>query len=151
MDVILTAAITANGMIAHHFNEAISWSKDLKLFRDQTLGQTVILGSRTARTLTVDLDGRESVVVHRTTNPAEVLEQIKTEKCFIIGGSITYTRFIPFITHVYLTYHPLIFSSTSLPLFSGLQTDIILKFVRMIEVEASKGIYQFQYRVTKHR
>lgn len=147
MDVILIAAVTANGMVAHHAEEVISWSKDLKLFREQTMGQTVILGSRTAKTLATDLDGREAVVVHRDTEPGDVIKQIRTEKCFVMGGPRTYTRFAPHLTHIYLTYHSLIFSSDSLPLFYRLQNDLILKFEDKIEVDASEGIYQFQYRV----
>jgi len=149
MDVILTAAITANGKIAHHSNEIVSWSKDLQLFREQTIGQTVIMGSRTAKTLADDLENRETMVVHRTMSPEEVLKQIKTERCFIIGGSRTYTRFAPYITHVFLTYHPLIFSSNSLPLFFELKRDLFLKFVDKIEVDAPNGIYQFQYKVMR--
>lgn len=146
-EVILTAAVTANGMIAHQYDDVISWSKDLKLFRDQTLGQTVIVGSRTAGKLIAKLDGRETVVVHRDTNPEEVLKKIETEKCFIIGGSMTYTLFAPYLTHIYLTFHSLIFSSDSLPLFSGLEKDMVLKFEAMIDVDSSNGIYQFQYSV----
>ena len=43
MDVILTAAVTANGMIARHSNETVEWSADLPLFREQTVGQTVVM------------------------------------------------------------------------------------------------------------
>lgn len=147
MEVILTAAVTANGMIAHHSGEVISWPRDLKLFRRQTMGQTVIMGSKTAQTVATDLDGRQIIVVHRETTPEEVLGRITTEKCFVIGGSKTYTRFVPNLTHLYLTYHPLVFSSESLPLFSGLEHDFALTFERMVEVDAKEGIYQFQYRV----
>ena len=148
MNVILTAAVTANGMIAHHSHEVISWSEDLKLFREQTMGQTVIMGSNTARTLAMDLDGRQAVVVDRNADPEEVLRQIKTEECYVIGGSKTYSRFAPHLTHVYLTYHPYIFSTDSLPLFSGLDRDLRLEFLNLVHVEAKKGIYQFRYEVT---
>ncbi|MEE9167808.1 MAG: dihydrofolate reductase [Candidatus Neomarinimicrobiota bacterium] len=147
MDVIMTAAVTANGMIAHDTRETVSWSQDLRLFRDQTMGQTVIMGSTTASTLATELDRREVVVMHRDSDLTELLANVKTPKCFVIGGSRTYTRFAPFLTHVYLTYHPLIFPSRSVPLFSGLQRDILLQFDRMVQADAQNGIYQFQYRV----
>lgn len=149
MDVILTAAVTANGMIAHDPDEAISWSRDLQLFRHQTMGQTLIMGSRTAKTLATDLEGRQTVVVHRHSTPEQVLANVKTSKCFIIGGSRTYTRFVPHLTHVYLTYHPIIFPTRSLPLFSSLQKDLVLEFEQKVEVDARGGIYQFQYRVVR--
>ncbi len=47
MKVILIAAITVDGYIAHSHDEIISWSKDLKLFKEQTMGYPVIMGSNT--------------------------------------------------------------------------------------------------------
>ncbi|MCH8012564.1 MAG: dihydrofolate reductase [Candidatus Marinimicrobia bacterium] len=147
MDIILIAAVTANGMIAHHSDEVIEWSLDLALFRQQTMGHTVIMGSNTERTLATDLDGRNVIVMHRDMDPREVLKNIKDEKCYIIGGSRTYTRFAPYLTHLYLTFHPLILSSQSLHLFTALGNDIDLEFIGKIEVDGEKGVYQFQYRV----
>lgn len=149
MDVILIAAVTANGMIARHRDEVVTWTRDLALFREQTMDQTVILGSRTARTLATDLNGRVKVVVHRDTEPEEVLARVQTEKCFVIGGSMTFSRFAPFLTHLYLTYHPLVFTSGALPLFGALEQELHLEFTGMVEVNAAKGIYQFQYRVVR--
>ena len=68
MDVILIAAITADGYIAHQSNEIITWSKDLKLFKKQTLGWPVIMGSNTYNTLAANLEEREMIVVHRGDN-----------------------------------------------------------------------------------
>ena len=56
MDVILTAAVTVNGMIARHPTEVVDWSEDLQLFREQTIGQTVVMGSNTESTLATELD-----------------------------------------------------------------------------------------------
>ena len=63
MDVVLTAAVTANGMIARHSNETVEWSADLSLFREQTMGQTVVMGSTTEKTLTTELDGRSIIIM----------------------------------------------------------------------------------------
>ena len=147
MDVILTAAITANGMIAHHAEEVIQWSEDLHLFREQTMGQTVVMGANTENTLAAELEGRETVVMHRDMDPSRVLGQVKTEKCFIVGGARTYSRFAPFLTHLFLTVHPQVFSSNSLPLFSHLDNDMRLEFKRLVDVNSERGIYQLQYKV----
>lgn len=147
MDVILTAAITVNGMIAHHSEETIRWSEDLHLFRKQTMGHTVVMGSNTEKTLATELDGREVIVMHRDMDPSGVLGAVKTGKCFIIGGSRTYSRFASHLTHLYLTIHPLIFSSDSLPLFSQLDNDMRMEFERMVKVSSGREFYQFQYRV----
>lgn len=149
MDVILIAAVTANGMIAHGPEEVVSWSEDLALFREQTMGETIIMGSKTAKTLATDLLGRETRVLHRDRDPEGILTKVKTGKCFVIGGARTFSRFAPFLTHLFVTYHPLIFSSDSLPLFSHLKRDMKLKFVRLLEVDANKGVYQFQYEVDR--
>ena len=151
MDIILIAAITADGKIAHHPEEIITWSEDLSLFKKQTMGQTVIMGSKTAEFLPSSFDGRTSIVMRREMDPVGVLKKIDTEKCFIIGGSITFGRFAKYLTHLYLTYHPFIFSSDSLPLFSDLEYDLNLKLIRILEVEEKKDIYQFQYKVIKTR
>ena len=49
---------TADGYIARHSNEIVSWSLDLHLFKKQTMGFPVIMGSNTKKTLNIDLSGR---------------------------------------------------------------------------------------------
>ncbi|MDP6625452.1 MAG: dihydrofolate reductase [Nitrospinota bacterium] len=149
MDIILIAAVTADGKIAHHADEIITWSEDLSLFKKQTMDQTVIMGSKTAESLSTSFEGRTSIVIQRDMDPVGVLKKIDSEKCFIIGGSITYGRFAKYLTHLYLTYHPFIFSSGSLPLFTDLEYDLNLKLIQLFEVEGKKNIYQFQYKVIK--
>lgn len=117
MDVILIAAVTANGMIARNSDEVVGWSEDLSLFLEQTMGHAVIMGSNTANTLSADLKGREMIVVHREMKPENVLNQIDGVKCFVIGGARTYSRFAPHLTHLFLTFHPIVMKSGSLPLF----------------------------------
>mgnify|MGYP001024447941 FL=1 len=147
MDVILIAAVTANGMISHDTKEVVNWSRDLKLFREQTMGHTVIMGSNTAKTLSSDLEGRKRVVMHRELDPAGVISRVEDNKCFIIGGARTYSRFAPHLTHLFLTFHPLVMNSKSLPLFSHLDGDLELEFINTVKVDGALGIYQFQYKV----
>ena len=78
MNVILIAAITADGYIARHSNEIVEWSLDLQLFKEQTMGFPIIMGSNTKKTLKTDLTGRKEIVVHRTDNPKEILAGIKS-------------------------------------------------------------------------
>lgn len=148
MDVILIAAITVDGYIARRSDEVISWSKDLKLFKKQTMGYPVIMGSNTEKTLAVELRGREKIVVHRNDKAQKILEELNTEKCFIIGGGRTYTKFAPYLTHLYITPHPIVFGK-GIPLFPKLDLELSLHFVRMVPANETEGIYQFQYRVIK--
>ena len=148
MDIILIAAITIDGYIARRNDEIISWSKDLKLFKKQTMGYPVIMGSNTEKNLAVELEGREKIVVHRNEKPEKILSQLKTEKCFIIGGGMTYTKFAPFLTHMYITPHPIVFG-TGIHLFPNLKEGLSLKFIRKINVNNTERIFQFQYKVIK--
>ena len=148
MDIILIAAITIDGYIARRSDEVISWSKDLKLFKKQTMGYPVIMGTNTEKTLAVELEGREKVIVHRNDEPEEILVELNAEKCFIIGGGMTYTKFGPYLTHMYITPHPIVFGK-GIQLFSNLKEELALKFIKKITVDKTEGIFQFQYRVIK--
>ena len=148
MDVILIAAITADGYIARHSNEKVDWSLDLHLFRKQTMGYPVIMGSQTEKTLATDLDGRETIIIHRNNNPENVLDKLQSNKCFIIGGGRTYTRFASYLTHLYLTIHPLIFGG-GIPLFPDLDKDLDIIFLKMLSVDEVRGLYQFQYKINR--
>ena len=145
--VILIAAVTVDGYIARHNLEITNWSQDLKLFKDQTMGCPVIMGSNTFKTLANELGGRENIVVSRKDNPGQVLSNIKAEKCFIIGGGKTYYRFLKHITDVFITPHPYVFGS-GVPLFLGENIpEVRLDFERLLEVNKSRGIFQYQYKV----
>jgi dihydrofolate reductase len=146
LDIILIAATTLDGFIARKSNEIITWSRDLYLFKEQTTGYPVIMGSNTEKTLAVELKGREKIVIHRDTIPEEILSTIETDKCFIIGGGLTNSKFAPYLTHLYLTPHPLIFGN-GIKLFAWLKVDFELELMQKITVDESAGIYQFQYKV----
>jgi dihydrofolate reductase len=148
MNIILIAAITMDGYIARKSDEIISWSKDLKLFKKQTMGYPVIMGSNTAKTLAVELKGREQIVIHRNDNPKEILAELGVEKCFIIGGGMTYTKFAPFLTHLYITPHPIVFGK-GVQLFPDLKEELSLKLIRKITVDMADEIFQFQYKVIR--
>ena len=148
MEVILIAAITVDGYIARRSDEVIAWSKDLELFKKQTLGYPVIMGSNTEKTLAVELKGRDKIVVHRNDNAKKILDDLNIEKCFVIGGGRTYTKFAPFLTHLYITPHPIVFGK-GIALFPELDRELLLQFVKMVPVNEAEGIHQFQYKVIK--
>lgn len=148
MDIILIAAITLDGYIARRSDEVISWSKDLKLFKKQTMRYPVIMGSNTEKTLAVELRGREIIVVHRHDKPDKILDKLNTEKCFIIGGGMTYAKFAPFLTHMYITPHPIVFGR-GIKLFPNLKEELSLEYIQKITVNKPEGIFQFQYKVIR--
>jgi len=146
MKVILIAATTLDGFIARTSEEVITWSKDLKLFKKQTMGFPVIMGSNTAKTLAVELAGREKIIVHRHDEPQAILRKIQAKKCFVIGGGKINSKFTPYLTHLYLTPHPIIFGY-GIRLFSDEKINLRLKFIRKIKIPKAQGIYQFQYKI----
>ena len=148
MNVILIAAITADGYIARHSNEIVEWSLDLQLFKEQTMGFPIIMGSNTKKTLTADLTGRKEIVVHRTDSPKEILAGIKASTCFVIGGGMTNTLFSSYLTHLYLTVHPLIFAK-GIKLFEGLAGELNLSLVQIVPIKGQKSLQQFQYKVSR--
>ena len=147
-DVVLIAAVTVDGFIARHSREVITWSKDLQLFKKQTTGFPVIMGSNTYDTLYDQLEKRDMIIVNRYNNPESILSEIAADRCFIIGGGKTYSRFAPFLTHLYITPHPYIFG-VGVRLFSDPVNALSLRFETMISVDETVGIYQYQYKVQK--
>ena len=146
MNVILIAAITADGYIARHSNDTMDWSLDLHLFKEQTMGYPVIMGSKTKKTLTLDLKGRNEIVVNRNDKPKTILNEIKADKCFIIGGGKTFTRFSTYLTHLYITIHQLIFGK-GVALFPNLKREMDLTLIKMLPVQERENLYQFQYKI----
>jgi len=147
-EIILIAAVTIDGFIARHSSEITTWTKDLPLFKKQTMGFPVIMGSNTYKTLINELEGREVIVVHRDDNPKDILESISSKKCFVAGGGKTYSRFYPFLTDLFITPHPYVFGS-GISLFSDAIKESQLIFKKLVEVSKKNGILQYQYKIQK--
>ena len=148
-EVILIAATTIDGFIARHSLEVTSWSEDLHLFKEQTMGHPIIMGANTFKTLSNELVGREMIVVSRSQEPQDVLANISSARCFVVGGGKTYYRFIDHITDIYITPHPYVFGK-GVPLFDGkISKEPILEFKNIIEVDSGRGIFQYQYEVIR--
>ena len=108
MDIILRAAITADCYIARHSNETVEWTLDLHLFKEQTMGWPVIMGSNTKETLNTDLSGRKEIVIHRDDIPKQILSNIKTKMLCYWRGQDKHIIFSIFNTHV-LDFSPISF------------------------------------------
>lgn len=104
------------------------------------------MGSNTRKTLSGGLVGREMIIVNRTDDPADILRRIDQKRCFVIGGGKTYSKFSSYLTHLYLTIHPLVFKR-GIRLFTKLEKEISISFVRLVPVVAEEGIFQFQFKV----
>ena len=148
-EIILIAAVTVDGYIARHSLEVTSWSLDLELFKKQTAGCPVIMGSNTQKTLYKELVGRETIIINRDKKPEDILNQISCKRCFIIGGGKTYFLFAPFLTNLYITPHPYVFGK-GVPLFDGTElNEMNLVFEKLVEFDTINGVFQYQYKVIK--
>jgi dihydrofolate reductase len=146
VDVILIAAITQDGFIAHNSNEVISWSKDLALFKTQTMGYPVIMGSNTYGVIENELKGRDIIIFHRDKKPINILNSLSSDKCFIAGGGKTNAYFAPYLSHMFLTPHPIIFGK-GIKLFDGKIKEKNLFLENTVTVNAKENIVQFQYKI----
>jgi len=146
MDIILIAAVTLDGFIARHCYEKVEWSQDLSLFKKQTMGHPVILGFNTFNSMQTELEGRELIVAQRNDDPGTILENLTGSKCFVAGGGKTNALFAPFLTHLYLTPHPIVFGK-GVSLFHHLEKELALEETGRVHV--NEKVTQFQYRVIK--
>mgnify|MGYP003951840275 FL=1 len=146
MDIILIAAITQDGYIARHSNETITWSRDLPLFKKQTMGYPVIMGSNTYNSIQNELKGREIIKFNRNKKPIDILNSLSSSKCFIAGGGITNKYFAPYLSHIFLTPHPIIFGG-GIKLFQEEIEERNLLLENSVIVNRQENIIQYQYKI----
>ncbi len=120
MQIILIAAMAKNRVIG--YQNTIPWNikGEQKLFKEHTLGHTVIMGRKTYESIGKPLVGRKNIVISsqknwldntlnspelfHAHNIDEALEESKNdEKVFIIGGANIYKQTIDIADYVYLT------------------------------------------------
>ncbi|MCO4783289.1 MAG: dihydrofolate reductase [Candidatus Cloacimonetes bacterium] len=90
--------------------------QDLKYFKSKTIGKTVIMGSKTYRSISHPLPDRKNIILSNDPNlkveGVEVFTDYQTlvksytdskEEIMIIGGSQIYSLFLPFVTKLYIT------------------------------------------------
>lgn len=100
-------------------NNALPWHfpSDFKHFKETTMGQTVLMGLNTFRSLPKLLAGRENFVLNWTTEGfkdedhlkyfdsiEKALCAVKTQHCFVIGGASLYKQTLEMVDGIYLTY-----------------------------------------------
>ena len=122
-EIILIAAVTLDGFIARHSSEVTKWTKDLPLFKEQTMGHPVIMGSNTFHTLSNELVGREVVVVHRNDDPREILKNIKIVSINEAKSILEYTLTKPVIS-LNITESDILESQKTLQLENNIKENI---------------------------
>jgi len=116
----LIAAVDRNWAIGKEGHLLVSIPADQKLFRDETLGKTVIMGRKTLESLPggQPLYGRTTIVLSENKeykvkgatvchSVEEVLEAIRdtdTKDVFVAGGQRIYEAFLPYCDVAHITY-----------------------------------------------
>jgi dihydrofolate reductase len=119
----LIVAIAENGVIGHKNQLPWRLGSDLRRFRKLTMGHPVIMGRKTFESIGKPLDGRDSIVVSRSTpnsalnhhpfSAASLEEALTTarelakargvKQAFVIGGAELFKAALPYANRIYLT------------------------------------------------
>lgn len=116
MKLSMIAAIGKNRELGK--NNDLIWHlpSDLKFFKEQTKGHTIVMGRKTFESLPGMLPNRHHIVISRS-NPnlderVEIIKDIETflekyknvdEEIFVIGGAQIYTQMLPYADRLVLT------------------------------------------------
>ena len=115
MKISLIAAFAEEGVIGKDGKIPWTLKEDLKHFRNQTEGCSVVMGRKTYESIGRPLPNRLNIVmtknpkglaeVKEVNNRKEALEKASSysDEIFIIGGEKIYEEFLPFATKMYLT------------------------------------------------
>lgn len=115
MSYTIIAAIGKNRELGKDNKLIWSLPKDLKFFKEKTMGKTIIMGRKTFESLPRMLPNRTHIVLSHTNdfpqgvivyeNFKELIDSLKEkdDEYFIIGGSSIYKLFIDYADKMYLT------------------------------------------------
>lgn len=84
--------------------------EDLKLFKEYTMGKTLVMGRKTFEGLPVKLRGRNILIVSRDKNISDIdnLEEYlinhKEDELVIAGGGEIYKQALPFVDRLVLSF-----------------------------------------------
>ncbi|SJL19386.1 dihydrofolate reductase [Porphyromonas gingivalis] len=113
--ISIVVAIAENGAIGYKNDLLWHLPADLKRFKEMTTGHSIIMGSRTFRSLPKGaLSNRRNIVLSRTqqdfpgaewaASPEVALELVGEEaEAFVIGGAQVYEQMLPYTDKIYLT------------------------------------------------
>ena len=113
--ISIVVAIAENGALGYKNDLLWHLPADLKRFKEMTTGHSIIMGSRTFRSLPKGaLPNRRNIVLSRTqqdfpgaewaASPEVALELVGEEaEAFVIGGAQVYEQMLPYTDKIYLT------------------------------------------------
>jgi len=112
----MIVAMDKNGLIGNKGELPWHISEDLKLFKENTIGTSVIMGRKTFESFGKPLPNRDNVVISSKKITADgiysvqgipdalTLAQELNDDVFIIGGGSIYAQFLPYIDSLYISF-----------------------------------------------
>jgi dihydrofolate reductase len=114
--VIIIVAMTPSGIIGKGNDLPWHLPEDLKHFKCQTTGQTVVMGHNTYLSIGKPLPNRNNIVISpelKSDEHIHVCRDLKSaletaqafgKKIFIIGGAYTYEKALPYADYLYISH-----------------------------------------------
>lgn len=113
MKITLIAAMDSNQLIGCDNDLPWRLSADLKFFKQQTNGKTLLMGRKTCESLPFPLPNRRNIVISRNTdfvregfetiNNLEAIAHLDTDELMVIGGAKIYALMMNQATHMIIT------------------------------------------------
>ena len=116
MNFSIIAAIGQNNELGYQGKLIWNIPSDLKLFKELTTGNTIVMGRKTFESIGRILPNRKHIVITRDSSynisGIEVANSVlnvvgkycnSDEEVFIIGGAEIYKQFLPYASKMYLT------------------------------------------------
>lgn len=102
----IIVAMDKNGLIGRSGSLPWHLPSDLRFFRDTTLGQIVVMGSKTYASLGKPLPNRINMVLSRNNGCTmqRVLDLAEGNDIFVIGGANVYEQFMPIADRLIITH-----------------------------------------------
>lgn len=109
--ITLIAAMDQNNLIGS--DNQLPWHlpADLKFFKQQTLGKTLLMGRKTCESLPFVLPKRRNLVLSRNQSfnrkgfevVHSIEQSLKADEIMVIGGAKIYQLMLPYATHMIIT------------------------------------------------
>lgn len=110
----LIVAMDKNRLIGN--DNGLPWRMpaDMAYFKDKIKDKTIIMGRKTAESIPGPLSSQENIILSRQSiamkgfrvehSVGAILEYYaSTRNCFVIGGEMVYTAFLPYADRLYIT------------------------------------------------
>jgi dihydrofolate reductase len=156
MAIIGIVAVSRNNAIGRAGKLPWHYSEDLKFFKETTMGNAIVMGTNTWRSLGKPLPGRLNIVLGRSGRsgaPGEVMWLSDTDEVvelskylnrdvFIIGGAKTYAEFADVIDKWIVTEVPLLVSDADTFMPDGFLDNFSISSIHELGDELTVKIFQ---------